>query len=112
MKYFKDVETGEVFAFEADGSQDHLIQMFMVRMTEDEVFNHLNPKAPALTRAEVERNRLIAYSDPVTGSDRHFSEQAAKLSQGDEEGSIKAEKLGAARRAEIQKENPWPELIV
>lgn len=108
MKYFKDVETDEIFAFEEDGSQDHLIQSFMVRMTDDEVFNHLNPEAPALTRSEVERNRLIAYSDPVTGSDRYLSEQAAKLSQGDEEGALKAEKLGMARRTQIQKENPWP----
>ena len=108
MKYFKDTDTGEVFAFEEDGSQDHLIQPYMVEMTAEEVSEHLNPPAPLLTREEVELSRLIAYADPVTGSDRHFSEQAAKLSRGDTAGAEKAEKLGTARRDEIQKSNPWP----
>lgn len=42
MKYFKN-ELGEVFAYEADGSQDAYIQPSLVRMTDAEVEAHLNP---------------------------------------------------------------------
>jgi len=36
MKHYKN-EKGEVFAFESDGSQDHLISSSMVKMTPEEV---------------------------------------------------------------------------
>ena len=42
MKYYK--KDNEVFAFEADGSQDEYITQDMVRMTSSEVDKHLNPK--------------------------------------------------------------------
>ena len=42
MKYYK--KDNEVFAFEADGSQDEYITQDMVRMTPSEVDKHLNPK--------------------------------------------------------------------
>ena len=42
MKYYKKGE--QVFAFEADGSQDEYITQDMVRMTSSEVDKHLNPK--------------------------------------------------------------------
>ena len=42
MKYYK--KNNEVFAFEADGSQDDYITQDMVRMTSSEVDKHLNPK--------------------------------------------------------------------
>ena len=42
MKYYK--KGNEVFAFEANGSQDDYITEDMVRMTDDEVDRHINPK--------------------------------------------------------------------
>tara|TARA_B100001559_G_scaffold312262_1_gene309779 strand:+ start:4409 stop:4819 length:411 start_codon:yes stop_codon:yes gene_type:complete len=42
MKYYKS-ETGEVSAYEADGSQDAYIKPDLVRMTDAEVQAHLNP---------------------------------------------------------------------
>lgn len=45
MKYYKS-ETGEVFAYEADGSQDTYIKPELVRMTDTDVEAHLNPPAP------------------------------------------------------------------
>lgn len=43
MKYFKDTNTGEVFAYEADGSQDEFIPVHLVAMTPSEVQEHLTP---------------------------------------------------------------------
>ena len=42
MKYF--ILNGEVFAFEADGSQDECITEHMVKMSDDEVDRHVNPE--------------------------------------------------------------------
>lgn len=42
MKYYK--KGYEVFAFEADGSQDFLITKDMVRMSSEEVDKHINPQ--------------------------------------------------------------------
>lgn len=41
MKFFKTEETGAVFAYEADGSQDAFIQSGLVRMSEIEVQEHI-----------------------------------------------------------------------
>jgi len=49
MKYYKDVK-GEVFAFNADGSQDSYIKPDMVAMTQAQVDAHINPP---LTPAQV-----------------------------------------------------------
>lgn len=44
MKHFKHTLTGEVFAFEEDGSQDHLIYEQLVEMSVIEVKQHVSPK--------------------------------------------------------------------
>jgi hypothetical protein len=41
MKFYK--VKGEIFAYEGDGSQDHLIPQSAVALTEDEVTQHLTP---------------------------------------------------------------------
>ena len=41
MKYYRHTN-GKVFAFENDGSQDHLITVEMTLMTEQEVEDHIN----------------------------------------------------------------------
>lgn len=43
MKYYRDPNTSEIFAYEADGSQDEYIKQGLVRMTDAEVHAHLNP---------------------------------------------------------------------
>lgn len=43
MKYFIKPD-GTVYAFENDGSQDEYITEDMRKMTEDEIWEHLNPK--------------------------------------------------------------------
>lgn len=55
-----------------------------------------------LTPDEIEKLRAIAYSDSITGSDRHFLEAVRKRATGDEDGAIEAEQLGVARVSEIK----------
>lgn len=43
MKYYKNPVSAEVFAFEADGSQDEYIPSNLVAMTPEEVQAHLTP---------------------------------------------------------------------
>lgn len=43
MKYFKHIN-GEVYAFELDGSQDHLITNEMEKMTKSDIDRHLYPE--------------------------------------------------------------------
>lgn len=51
MKYYKK-NSGDVFAFEQDGSQDHLIKPEMIEMTAAEVEAHKNPPVIPPTPAE------------------------------------------------------------
>lgn len=64
--------------------------------------------APPPTRDEVERMRLRAYADPITGSDRYFAEAQRESLLGNAEAAEAAKALGMARFAEIQADNPWP----
>lgn len=62
-----------------------------------------------LTREQIEANRLRAYADPLTGSDRFFAEAARLQVMGGSDSEINAAKeSGTSRYAEIQAENPWP----
>lgn len=55
MKYLRDPNTGSVYAFEANGSQDAFIPAGLVAMTDDEVQAHLKPvDAAALRIAEID----------------------------------------------------------
>ena len=58
MKYYK--KDNEVFAFEANGSQDDYITEDMVRMTDDEVDRHINPEKHLSDeeRAQLNRERM------------------------------------------------------
>lgn len=108
-KYYRDPETGEVFAYEADGSQDEYIKPGLVRMTDEEVQAHLSPPIPSLTREQIEALRLRAYADPLTGSDRYFSEAARLQAMGAAQEEIDAANAaGTSRYAEIQGAYPWP----
>ena len=67
------------------------------------------PVPHVYTRQEVESMRLRAYADPLTGSDRFFSEVARLQVMGAESSEIDSVKaLGAARYEEIQAQYPWP----
>lgn len=65
MKYYKSAK-GEVFAYESDGSQDHLIGD-KVKMTKSEVDAHLNPLPALPSKAE-----LLASITVTTQSGKTF----------------------------------------
>lgn len=48
MKYFRNSETGQVLAYESDGSQDSYIDPALVPMTPDEVAQYLAPPPVAV----------------------------------------------------------------
>lgn len=56
---------------------------------------------------QIEALRLAAYADPVTGSDRFFSEVSRMQAMG-EAGWEALRDQGAARYEEIKVEYPWP----
>ena len=55
MKYYK--LNNEVYAFEANGSQDDYITKAMVKMTDDEVDRHINPEKYLSDIEKVQLNR-------------------------------------------------------
>lgn len=74
-------------------------------------FSAPNDALPALTREEIEAQRLMAYANPVTGSDRYFSEALSMQAQGAPASSTEVKDTaarGLARKLEIQAELPYP----
>lgn len=57
----------------------------------------------------VETQRLAAYANQMTGSDRHFAEAVRLEAMGDTAGAEVARTAGLARYEEIRSEHPWPE---
>ena len=72
-------------------------------------YPELLPPAPpaALSRADVEVQRLRAYADPLLGSDRFFSEASRMQIMGDGDWES-VRNQGISRYNEIQAELPWP----
>lgn len=61
MKYYRNPATGEVFAYESDGSQDAYIASSLVRMTPEQVSDHLANAAqqsPVPERVTMRQARL------------------------------------------------------
>ena len=58
MKYYK--LNSDVYAFEADGSQDDYITEDMVKMTDDEVDRHVNPEKylSDIEKAQLKRQNM------------------------------------------------------
>lgn len=75
----------------------------------DEVVADADPIPVEVLRADVEQQRLSAYANPLTGSDRYFAEAARLEAIGDTEGAEVARTAGLARYDEIRAEHPWPE---
>ena len=59
------------------------------------------------TQEEIEALRLRAYAEPITGSDRFFSE-AQRMQIMGEDGWEVVRATAIARFGEIQNEYPWP----
>ena len=68
----------------------------------------LEPAQPSvMTESDIERLRLTAYADPVTGSDRYFNEATRMQLKGEPDWeAVKA--AGVVRYQQIQQQFPWP----
>jgi hypothetical protein len=67
MKYFKDLKTNTVYAYESDGSQDHVIPPDLVRITRQELVS-IQAEIDKAHKAPVDVLRRDAYtteSDPL-----------------------------------------------
>lgn len=64
MKYYKNSKN-EVFAFEVDGSQDHLITEEMEEISRHDVSKIVNESSPQLDWTQIKqyRNKLLTESD-------------------------------------------------
>ena len=58
MKYYKNPETNQVYAYESDGSQDSYIKPGLVDITEQEAMELANPPAPPLTEEEMKQAEI------------------------------------------------------
>lgn len=68
MKYFKD-ENNNVYAFEADGSQDEYIPKTLVRITEDEADALRTPPSPTTEENKAAAVNLLKDTDWVNQPD-------------------------------------------
>lgn len=73
FKYYKDAKTGDVYAYEGDGSQDEYIKPDLVAMTDAEIHAHLNPAPTAETR-RAERDALLMALDRVVSNPLRWAE--------------------------------------
>lgn len=86
MKYF--ILNGEVFAFEADGSQDDYITDGMVMMTDEEVDRHVNPEkylsdSERLQLARKRMSKLTPIEFDIKLVDAGLYDQVQELIQSD-----------------------------
>lgn len=65
------------------------------------------PVEKKLTHEDVDRLRIIAYANPLTGSDRLFSE-STRMQIMNESGFEEVRARAIARFEEIQAQYPWP----
>ena len=76
MKYYRDEVTGDVYAFESDGSQDSFIGDDLVLMTDEQVEAHVNPPPVREQREAAEREWRDASVNAVLWlRERHRDEQ-------------------------------------
>lgn len=109
MKYYRDPSSGEVFAYEADGSQDELIPEHLIPLSDKEVSEHLNPVAAPLTREKINAMRRTAYADPMTGSDPLYIEYQRAIALEDPAEQIESARTAWLDRAsEIALQYPCP----
>lgn len=109
MRHFYKDSGGQVFEYESAQDAADFGPSDLVAMTEEEVNAHLTTAPLPTNRERIEAERLRAYANPVTGSDRHFAEANRLQIMGAPKAEIDAAKAaGVARYAEIQEQYPWP----
>lgn len=64
-------------------------------------------EAMELPNNSVENARLLAYADPLKGSDRYVFEAITEREVGNEDAAVIALAKSLERKEQIKKENPW-----
>lgn len=106
MIYFKN-STGEVFAYESKEDREEFGSPNLIQMTSKEVSDLINPGPDKPSLEYIESCRLRAYAEPLTGSDRLFSE-STRMQIMNESGFEEVRARAIARFEEIQAQYPWP----
>lgn len=82
MKYYKHSNTGKVFAFNDDGSQDHLISDYMIPMNEEEIGSHIaRSKADAIESVSRLQALAALYQANLLESVELIVSESDKLTQ-------------------------------
>ena len=86
----------------------HVINELNIEPPEDYLTEMPEPEPPSLEDLMIiaEQRRVMAYADPITGSDKLFMEAIRKSAAGDEKGAFEAEQAGIARVEQIKQEFP------
>ena len=107
MKYYRNVETGGVHAFAADGSEDDFIFDCLVPMTAAEVEAHTNPPPTPKTQEQLEAAerawRDASVSAVLWLRERHRDEQDLQRST-----TLTGERF-AELLAYLQSLRDWPQ---
>lgn len=107
MLYFKN-STGEIFAYESKEDREEFGSPHLIQMTSKEVSELISPGVSKPSREYIESCRLRAYAEPLTGSDRLFSE-STRMQIMNESGFEEVRVRAIARFEEIQAQYPWPD---
>lgn len=107
---YKDPETGDVYGYDDEQISSGFVKEGLVKMSESEVLSHIQAQEYKPTVEDIERMRLCAYADPVTGSDRHFAEAFRLQAAGADKSKVEEVlRIGNQRYLEIKEQHPWPE---
>jgi hypothetical protein len=98
MKYFKNEETGEVFAYETDGSQDEFIPEDLVQMTQEEVDLHLNPELTIPQKIQLIQSEIQKHMDEVARN-YGYDDIKSAVTYAEEPSVLKFQDEGKAFRA-------------
>lgn len=97
MKYFKD-ENGEVYAYRADGSQDHVIKPGLIPLTAEEVEAHTNPPVDELKLAETQAILIVQTLLDTKAQTYGYDDIKSAVTYADEPSVIKFQLEGIAFR--------------
>lgn len=123
MRKYARIQDSKVFEFiETDGNITEMFHpsLLWVEVTDsvkvgqeyiNQQFSDYVEEVQIPSKEDIENLRLTAYSNPITGSDRYFSEAVALQAEGFAATSTEvkdAKAVGLARKLEIKALYPYP----
>lgn len=112
MKYFREKETGDVYAYESNGSQDDSIKPGLAPMTDDQVSEYLNPRS---TADQIAKKNTDTQSELTNSASAAMTPLLLSLQLGDaSDDEVESAKewrayYQALKSIDLTKESPeWP----